>query len=130
MALILNFLAVWVGAVITYTLSRDYKQGAVRSSALVGAVIGFIYLAFPNLFASAIAKDIPYVMFGGSFIGMVSSEKHIHKMSIFLSVLIFTLLYSLKSQEFNGLGGLLGITALISIIASVGVFIVLDKLKK
>lgn len=130
MALVLNFLAVFIGAVVTYTLSIDYKQGAVRSSALVGVVIGSCYLFFPDLFAPPFAKDIPYVMFGGSFIGMVSAEKHIHKMSILVAVLIFTLLYSLKSQEFNGLGGLLGITALISLIASVGVFIVIDKLKK
>lgn len=130
MAFVLNFLAVWVGAVITYELNLRYKQGAVRASGFVGVAIGLIYYVFPDLSASLLTREIPFVMFGGSFIGMVSAEKHIHIPALSLSVLVFTLLYSLKSEEFNGLGGLLGITALISIIASVGVVILVDRMKK
>jgi hypothetical protein len=129
MVFILNFIAIWLGAILTYELSFRYKQGAVRASALVGVLIGLVYYIFPQWFAGSLTKEIPFIMFGGSFIGMVSAEKHIHIPTLTLSVLIFALLYSLKSNELNGIGGLLGITALISIIASVGVFILLDKIK-
>lgn len=124
MALALHFLAALFGAFVTYHLSSTLRQGAVRASSLVGIVVGLLWYLFPSVFALALLQKIPYVIFGGSFIGMVTAERHISRRTLVMAAGIFSLLFSLKSSHFDGLGGLLGITAMLSLVSSVGVLLI------
>jgi len=92
----LNFLAVFVGAVLTYWISID--MGAVVASALVGVCAATLFKA----------QAVP--AFAGSFVGMASPELFGYS-GIVLAGVIAGLVFVAGKRVFNGYGGKLGTTA-------------------
>ncbi|UZR94299.1 hypothetical protein [Chondrinema litorale] len=128
-----------LGAVLTYFISTELKQGPVRASAglsLIVALCFYYYADLIELFGlsvdaqSGIMNEIPLVFIGASFIGMASSEVLHSYILLFVSGLIFSIIYLNTSKFFNGYGGALGTTACISLIASLSLMIYTKRAKE
>ncbi len=96
-----NFLAVFLGGMITFYFSVDIGLGAVVASGLIGL---FTDMIFPDLGAPA---------FCGSFVGMSSDGLFFSYSDVVLASAIAGLVYVLTSKVFNGFGGKLGTIAFI-----------------
>lgn len=95
---VLNFFAVFVGAVLAYWLSIEMALGAVVASALLG------------LSAATLFKPQAVPAFAGSFVGMASPELFAYP-GIVLAGAIAGLVFIAGKRVFNGYGGKLGTTA-------------------
>jgi len=100
-SLIYDFLAVFVGSIITYIVSIYGGLGAVVGSALVG------------VFAGLFVKPYAVAIFCGSFVGMASPDLLGWLPFIFASLMASSL-FVLAKDSFNGFGGKLGTIALSS----------------
>lgn len=106
-----------IAAILTFFVNEHLKQGPVRSSAGLSLLVaGFFYL-FPNSLNPLLAKNIPVVFIGSSFIGMVSAKLLSSYLRIGIAAVIFCLIYLNTSKFFNGYGGALGTSASISLLA-------------
>ena len=108
-------------AVATFILQVKCKQSPVRSSALVGVVVGLFVLMFPKLLSPFLTENIPLVCFGASFIGMVSSKVVSNHLLIGISGVVFTIIFFNTSSYFNGFGGGLGSAACISLLVTLSI---------
>ena len=127
-----NFILLIVGglsSIITFLLQIKYKQGPVRSSALVGVLVGVFVLVFPNLLSTYLTENLPLVCFGASFIGMVSSKIMSDYLLIGLSGVVFTLIYFNTSNYFSGFGGGLGSAACIALLVTLSIPVLMKKRK-
>lgn len=105
-----------IGSTATYYVNTKYKQGAVRSSALLTLIVsGFLYF-FPHLLSTYLTQYIPAVFIGASFIGMVSKTQLSTYFGLSLAGIIFTTILLNTSKFFNGYGGALGTSACISLL--------------
>ena len=109
-----------LGAISTYFLSTNLKQGSVRSSALLSLIIALIFNWSPEL-PYQLSTEIPLVFIGASFVGMVSSSVNSNYATIGFGGLIFGLIFISMGGFFNGYGGGLGTAACISLMASMGI---------
>lgn len=112
------FLAGGLSSIITFVLQVNFKQGAVRASALVGVLVGVFVLIFPNLLSPYLTKNLPLVCFGASFIGMVSSKVLSNYFLIGISGMVFTFIFLNTSSYFEGFGGGLGSAACIALLVT------------
>lgn len=119
-----------LGAALTFFVSSKLKQGPVRASALLSLCVGLFFYLFPYLLNDYLSKHIPLVFIGASFIGMVSTETKVSYIRLIISGLLFSIIYSNSSRYFEGYGGSLGAMALISLLATMGIFILLSKNSK
>ena len=71
-----------------------------------------------------------FTAIGASFIGMASSEVLHSYILLFVSGLIFSIIYLNTSRFFNGYGGALGTAACISLIASLSLMIYTKRAKE
>ncbi|TXD49436.1 hypothetical protein [Polaribacter sp. IC073] len=110
-----------IGAILTFYVSRKFKQSAVRSSALLSLVVGLVFYCFPEILNPYLTKNIPMVFLGTSFIGMVSLEAYGNYLRLALAGIIFSSIYINKSHFFEGFGGALGALAFISLLTIMGV---------
>ncbi|WP_166387291.1 MULTISPECIES: hypothetical protein [unclassified Polaribacter] len=127
-----NFILLIVGglsSIITFLLQIKYKQGPVRSSALVGVLVGVFVLVFPNLLSTYLTENLPLVCFGASFIGMVSSKIMSDYLLIGFSGVVFTLIYFNTSNYFSGFGGGLGSAACIALLVTLSIPVLMKKRK-
>ncbi|RAJ08727.1 hypothetical protein LX64_01381 [Chitinophaga skermanii] len=106
-----------VGATLTFYINEHMKQGPVRSSALLSLVVASLCHLCVGLLPVYLAKNIPIVFIGSSFIGMVSKKVLSNYAMIGFAGLIFCLVYLNASRFFNGYGGALGTSAAISLLA-------------
>lgn len=104
------------GATGTYFVSTWLKQGPVRASALLTLLVAGFFNLFPASVSLYLAKNIPVVFIGASFIGMVSSQHLSTYTGLAISGVIFTVIYLNTSKMFNGYGGALGTSACISLL--------------
>lgn len=118
-----------VSSVITFLLQIKYKQGSVRSSALVGVFMGTFVLLFPNLLSVYLTENLPLVCFGASFIGMVSSKIMSDYLLIGFSGVVFTIIYFNTSVYFSGFGGGLGSAACSALLVTLSIPIFEKKSK-
>jgi len=114
-------------AVATYILQIKFKQSPVKSSALLGVIVGLFFLIFPKLFSAYLTENIPLVCFGASFIGMVSSKVVYNHIQIGVSGVVFTIIYLNTSTYFNGFGGGLGSTACIALLVTLSIPVLKKK---
>ncbi|WP_437919492.1 hypothetical protein [Sphingobacterium sp. LRF_L2] len=103
-------------ALATYFLSVKLKQGPVRASSLIALVFSGALYFFPNLLPSHLSQNLPAVVIGSSFIGMVSSERLSTFLGIAFAGLIFAVIFINTSRYFDGYGGALGTAACISVL--------------
>ena len=115
-ALILIITAV-IAAMLTFFTNHKLKQGPVRSSALLSLVVALLFYFFPNFAGADLAKNVPVVFIGGSFIGMVSKKIVDNYFKLAISGLVFAIIYLNTSRFFAGYGGALGASAGISLLS-------------
>lgn len=127
---ILITIASTLSALSTYFISERLNQGAVRASALVTLVISLIFLLSADWISEPYYTQLPVVVFGASFVGMVSSKILQQYLSVAFSGIIFSIIYLNLSPYFNGVGGALGTTACISVICTYGFLALRNILKK
>ncbi|SFU74839.1 hypothetical protein SAMN05216480_1194 [Pustulibacterium marinum] len=116
-----------VGAVSTFYVHIQLKQGAVRASALLSLVVGIFFKLFPEVLNETLTQQIPVVFIGASFIGMVSDKVLNNYYLIALSGIIFTVIFLNTSSFFNGYGGTLGTSACISLLTVMSLPILFSK---
>lgn len=106
-----------IAAMLTFYVNHQRKQGPVRSSALLSLMVASIFYCFPKLLPTELAKNIPVVFIGGSFIGMASKKIIDSYFKLAISGLVFAVIYLNTSRFFNGYGGALGASAGISLLS-------------
>jgi len=118
----LLFLTTISGVMITFYFHHRFKTSAVLSSGLFSLIFGLlIYLISSN------HMDYVVIFFSASFIGMSSKEKLPNVWYVLLSGIILGLIYDVFLELFNGLGGKLGLMAMLSVIVTSGISIILRK---
>ena len=119
--MIIEFLILMMCSIIasltTFELNIRFKQGPIRSSAVIAMIIGGFFYFFPTILPQFYTDNIPLYVIGGTFIGMVSST------------MLFAILLHYTSQIFNGYGGALGTTACIALMCTMA-FPIITKNKK
>ncbi|GEQ85420.1 hypothetical protein ULMS_09280 [Patiriisocius marinistellae] len=105
-----------LGATLTFYVSKNLKQGAVRASALLSLAVGLFFYCFPELLNEYATTHIPIVFMGTSFIGMVSSKVQTNYIVLAVAGFLFSFIYLSKSNFFDGYGGAIGTLALISLL--------------
>lgn len=115
------------GAVLTFYLSENKKQGPVRASAILSLIVGLFFYSFPEALNPYLTKHIPIVFVGTSFIGMVSSKTVANQKTIALAGVLFSIIYINKNHTFEGYGGSLGTMAFIALLTSMGFVVLVSK---
>jgi len=103
---ILDFIAVFVGGVLTCLLSQDIGLGAVVAASLVAIAA---HMVFPDLGVPA---------YCGAFVGMTSNALLFTRGEVALASAVAGMVYVLTSRVFTGFGGKLGTIALIGVAAT------------
>ncbi len=116
-----------IGALSTFVVSHDLKQGAVRASAGLSLLVGLVFYLFPHLAPDPLSIEIPLVFFGASFVGMTGSHLVPQKLLILLGGIVFSGIYLASESIFSGYGGKLGTAACISSLILVGIRPILKK---
>ncbi|MDG1334290.1 MAG: hypothetical protein P8P74_18295 [Crocinitomicaceae bacterium] len=123
------FITGGIGALLTFVVAHDLKQGVVRASAGLSLIVGLFFYAFPDLLSPELTLDIPLVFFGASFVGMTGSHLIQSKLLILMGGVIFSGVYLASSDVFVGLGGKLGTAACISSLIVFGVGVLISRFK-
>ena len=93
---------------LTYELSKIKYIGVIKASCLVGIMI--------SLFGKVTLFGVKTsILFGATFVGMCCA-KRIGRIRLLISSLIYPLIYSFLSQYFHEIGGLLGMSAFLSVL--------------
>lgn len=119
MILLLNIILAICGAWLTFHLNKNLKFGPVRASGLIAMLVGGFYQLNTWFWHFDLPKDVPFIVIGSTFIGMISSRKHFKNFNLFIAPILFTLLYQNISKEFTGFGGALGTAACISLLITI-----------
>jgi hypothetical protein len=118
-----------LGATLTFYVSEQLKQGAVRASALLSLLVGLFFYGFPEITNEYLTKNIPIAFIGASFVGMISAKKMSNYGLLAFAGAIFSIIYLSKSYFFDGYGGGLGTSAFIALLATLGMSAVFLKNK-
>lgn len=118
-----------IGALLTYVVAHDLKQGVVRASAGLSLMVGLFFYGFPEILPLELTIDIPIVFLGASFVGMTGSKLVKNRLLILIGGLIFSGIYIASSDVFVGYGGKLGTTACISSLMVFGAGVLIKKLQ-
>ncbi|AQX06118.1 hypothetical protein ATB99_16345 [Elizabethkingia meningoseptica] len=119
MLLFVHIIIAISGSWLTFYLNRYLKLGAVKSSSLLALIVGGIYQLNQSFLHYDIPQDIPFLVIGSTFIGMITSRKHYRNFNLFVAPIIFTIIYYNISKEFNGFGGAIGTAACISLLIAI-----------
>ncbi len=117
--LLTNIVIAICGAWLTYHLNKNLKFGPVRASGFMAMLAGGFYQLNTWFWNMDLPKNIPFIVIGSSFIGMISSRKHFKNFNLFIAPILFTLIYHNISKEFKGFGGALGTAACISLVVTI-----------
>lgn len=111
-----------LSALLTYEIGTVRNMGAVRASAISGLVFGLpVYLAPAAGIAAGAFAPMPAAAMGASFVGMSSIKAVPSRIWIVVSTAVFSGIFLFSSPAFAGNGGGLGISAFISVIATIGI---------
>ncbi len=101
-----NFLAVFIGGILTFYLAQNIVLGAVVAAGLVAILV---HIILPEYGVPA---------YCGAFVGMSSSALLFNNFEIALASSVAGVVYVLTTKVFAGVGGKLGTIALISAAAT------------
>lgn len=105
-----------LGAMTTYCVQHYLHQSAVFASAITSLVFAvIIFVVWPE------ETSYPIVFFAASFLGMSSRKRLPNLFVVIWSSLILGVLFDLLINVFHGLGGKLGLMALMSMIMTSGI---------
>ena len=116
------FISGGLGALLTFVVAHDLRQGGVRASAGLSLIVGLFFYGFPGLVSAELTIEIPLVFFGASFVGMTGSHLVKSRFMILLGGFIFSGIYLASSEVFVGYGGKLGTTACVSSMVIFGIW--------
>lgn len=102
------------GTLSTYLVHNNSSYSAVKSSVLC-TLLFIVVLHLASLFIN-INDQYQAVFFGGSFVGMCSN-KILNLWSIIVAAIFYGLLLYFSLSLFKGMGGALGTSAAITVIA-------------
>jgi len=119
-----------IGAFSTYFVNRKWQLGAVKSSALLSFIVALFFKITPGLVNPYLTQTLPFVFIGASFIGMVSTRLVARYWIVMVSGFVFGIIYLNLGKHFVGFGGLLGLSASISILAVLGMNFTANKIIK
>lgn len=111
-----------IGVVTTYLLHHKLRMSSVLSSAMPSFVFAIIVT---YLFPTYIEYGV--VFFSASFIGMSDDERLPNWICVILSGLILGMIYFIFVSYFHGLGGKLGLMALMSVIITSGISAIINR---
>lgn len=123
------FIVGGIGALLTYVVAHDLKQGAVRASAGLSLIVGLFFYGFPEVISPELTIEIPLVFFGASFVGMTGSHLIKSRLLILIGGFVFSGIYLAASEVFVGYGGKLGTAACISSLVVFGIGVLVERLK-
>ena len=103
-----------IGALGTYIVAHDLKQGVIRASAGLSLMVGLFFYAFPTVVSLQQAVEIPFVFMGASFVGMTAKQAIGSKLLILLAGLFYSSIFIASDSIFIGYGGKIGTAACIS----------------
>jgi hypothetical protein len=105
-----------LGVTLTFYLQHYFHTSAVFASAMLSFLFGLVITTF-------FSNYIPYtfVFFAASFIGMSSKQRLPNFVFVILSGLILGLMYDIFLEYFHGLGGKLGLMAMMSVVITSGI---------
>lgn len=118
------------GSVLTYFVSYQLKQGAVRASAILSLIVAVFFHLFPTLIDPFLTTQIPLIFIGASFIGMVSHKTNVSVFQLVLAGLLFSFIYLHKGDVFSGYGGALGTIAGIALLTSLVLAAIYSRFNK
>ncbi len=121
------FISGGLGALLTFIVAHELKQGAVRASAGLSLIVGLVFYGLAELVGPILAIEIPLVFFGASFVGMTGSAVVKGKWLILFGGLIFSGIYLASTEVFDGFGGKLGTAACVSSLLVLGVGFLLER---
>lgn len=111
-----------LSALLTYEIGTVRNKGAVRASAISSLIFSLpFYLAPAAGIAVGAFAPIPAAAMGASFVGMSSIKVVPSRIWIAVSAAVFSGIFLFSSPAFAGNGGGLGISAFISVIATIGI---------
>lgn len=111
-----------LSALLTYEIGTVRSKSAVRASAISGLIFGIpVYFAPAAGIAAGVFEMLPAAAMGASFVGMSSAKAVPSRFWIATSAAVFSGIFLFSSPAFEGNGGGLGISALISVITVVGI---------
>lgn len=116
-----------IGALLTFIVAHDLKQGAVRASAGLSLIVGLFFYSFPDVISSELTAHVPLVFFGASFVGMTGSHVVKSRWLMVLGGMIFSGIYLVSGEVFVGYGGKLGTAACISSLIVFSVSVLLKR---
>ena len=103
------------GVAISYYIQHRFHMSAVFASAMPSFIFAVVIVyAFPNHTEYAI------IFYSASFIGMSSKERLPNIGFALFSGLVLGLIYYIFLEYFHGLGGKLGLMALMSVVITTG----------
>ncbi|XMB72922.1 hypothetical protein RJI07_03185 [Mycoplasmatota bacterium WC30] len=105
-----------IGVTVTFYIQHKLKVTAVFASAVTSFVFTLVLVLF---FSEHLVYAV--VFFSASFIGMSSKEKLPNIVFVVISGAILGAVYYIFIHFFNGLGGKLGLMALISVVITSGI---------
>ena len=97
-----------ISALATYELSRLKHIGPIIASTIIG-ILSYIICLYFNTTESS------YILYGASFVGM-SSSYVLSRREIIICSLIFLFVFYILSKFLDGHGGLLGMSAFVSVV--------------
>jgi len=104
-----------LGVVVTFYLHNYFKISTILASALTSFVFALMLIYLLPTYS-----EYCVVIFSASFIGMSSKDKLPNLFFVILSGVILGAIYYIFVLYFNGLGGKLGLMALISVMITTG----------
>jgi len=111
-----------LSALLTYEIGSVRNKSAVRASAISSLIFGLpVYLAPAAGIAAGAFAMMPAAAMGASFVGMSSTKAVPSRIWIVVSAAVFSGIFLFSSPAFAGNGGGLGISALISVISTIGI---------
>lgn len=102
---------------VTYYINKINKVGVVLASAIVGLIASIL---LPVMHGQQLGLTYAGAAFAGAFIGMSSIERLEREEYLLLASILGAFVYEFTMINFVGLGGRMGTTAFVSIMATLG----------
>lgn len=125
--LFLIFVSSYLGAMTTYLATLRTKLSPVLVSSALSLVVACAFWIFVYQIGEPTVKLIAVTFFGGSFVGMSAVGVIKKTINVAFAGILFGVVYALTSQFFVGYGGGLGFRASLSVITTLGLVSLIEK---
>ena len=110
----MDVLLVVIGAIPTFYLSNDLELGPVLSAGIIGTIASFL----PQIRIGKLSMEqYPFSIYCGAFVGMSAGFVFSSYLELTIAALIAGSLFTMATNEFNGIGGKHGTIAFIGVLA-------------